>query len=150
MKNSIICILGFLISGCVIQGNRLIHSPTATDVLFTWSRYRHHKKAIWNLSTDMIRLKASSVDSTFLEIGAYFLEEKNISTGILFPILPIPFTKKWDYYENRPDSLFLAFDIYSNRKIEINVDSILLLVEGIQYTPEKATYNRKDDKGFQY
>ena len=148
MKSILILIFPVLFIGCVVKGIRQVHSPNSTDGIGIRGRYHYHSKAKWNSPPDIVRLKASNVDSTFLEIGAHFLEEKDTWAGILFPIIPIPFPRKKDYYENYPNNLFLSFDIYSNKKIDINVDSILLLVNGISYSPKKVSYKGAANRSF--
>jgi hypothetical protein len=93
-----------LFSGCAILGTNMIHSPISEEGT-SWKHRNVHGGATKNAPPESIIFKVN--DSTSIIVGARTVWEKKNFGGILFPIFPIFWFPKIDFYKDQPNSLFI-------------------------------------------
>ena len=92
-------------------GTNIIHSPSSTEGT-PWKHKHVHGGATKNAPPDMVIFQLN--DTTNITVGARTIYEKKNFGGILFPIFPIFWLPKIDYYEEQPNSLIIELSTWNN------------------------------------
>jgi hypothetical protein len=104
MKNFSLFVSILIFSGCAMIGTNMIHSPTSEEGR-SWKHRHVHGGATKKAPPDAIIFDVN--DSMSVIVGAQNIWEKKNFGGILFPIFPIFWLPKNDYYKNYPNTLII-------------------------------------------
>ena len=127
---SMLCM--FVFTSCAMLGTNLVHSPTATEGT-SWKNTHVHGGPTKKAPPDAIIFQID--DSTNVKVGARVIWEKKNFTGILFPIFPIFWLPKTNYYKSEPNSLVIELTTIGSR-VNLQVASAKILANGLSYEIE--------------
>lgn len=107
----------------------MIHSPSSNEGT-PWKQEHVHGGATKKAPPDKIIFQIN--DSTFILVGARTIYEKKNFGGILFPIFPLFWLPKVNFYKEEPNSLIIELSTLGN-EIELQVNSASITSSGQTY-----------------
>lgn len=129
-------------TSCALSGRQIIHSPFAEQAIPIRSQH-YHGGVTEKSPPNYIFMTFEEKDSVSLMVGAKKLSKKHRWGGIFYPIFPVFFLPRTDYYRDNPNTLTIYMVIGANSEVIVSSDSLRLYVDNQFIKPREVIYQNE-------